>query len=84
MTGADLLKMTAHLEQYLTSFDGLFGRFESREHFRCFVRGQLGTLAAYNVVILPVESPSRAKSLTPILSARLNSRLLIGKPPLRL
>jgi SRSO17 transposase len=44
MTGKDLLKMADHLEEYLASYDGLFGRAESRAHFRCFARGQLGTL----------------------------------------
>ena len=44
MTGEDLLKLTDRLEEYLASYDGLFGRAESRAHFRCFARGQLGTL----------------------------------------
>src|SRR5438105_1097531 len=44
MTGEDLLKMADELENYLASYDGLFGRSESREHFRRFARGQLGTL----------------------------------------
>jgi SRSO17 transposase len=44
MTGADLLEMAEALDTYLASYDGLFGRAESRAHFRCFARGQLGPL----------------------------------------
>lgn len=44
MTGEFLLRKTAALDDYLRSFDDLFGRSESREHFRRFARGQLGTL----------------------------------------
>lgn len=44
MDGATLLKLADSLEEYLGSYDGLFGRTESREHFRRFARGQLGTL----------------------------------------
>ena len=44
MTGEDLLKLVGELDRYLSSFDGLFGRSETRSHLRCFARGQLGTL----------------------------------------
>ena len=44
MTGEFLLRKTDALDDYLRSFDDLFGRSESREHFRRFARGQLGTL----------------------------------------
>lgn len=44
MTGAQLLALAGKLEEYLASFDGLFGRAESREHFRRFARGQMGSL----------------------------------------
>ena len=52
MTGAQLLAMTDDLEEYLATYDEMFGRSESREHFRRFARGQMG----------PVER----KSLEPI------------------
>ena len=55
MTGVELLKLTEKLEKYLASYDDLFGRAESRSHFRLFVRGQLG----------PIER----KSLEPIADA---------------
>ena len=44
MTGEFLLRKTEALDDYLRSYDDLFGRSESREHFRRFARGQLGTL----------------------------------------
>ena len=44
MTGEELLQENEALETYLASFDELFGRAESREHFRLFARGQLGPL----------------------------------------
>jgi SRSO17 transposase len=44
MTGEELLKMAGDLESYLAGYDELFGRAESREHFRRFTRGQLGTV----------------------------------------
>jgi SRSO17 transposase len=44
MTGAQLLAMADDLEKYLASYDELFGRSESREHFRRFARGQMGSL----------------------------------------
>ena len=44
MDGSALLKLTDDLEQYLASYDELFGRAESRAHFRRFARGQLGSL----------------------------------------
>ena len=55
MTGEELLKESEALETYLASFDELFGRSESREHFRLFARGQLG--------------PLQRKSLEPIADA---------------
>lgn len=55
MTGEELLKETVALEQYLATFDELFGRSESRAHFRLFARGQLG--------------PLQRKSLEPIADA---------------
>ena len=55
MTGEELLKETVALEQYLATFDELFGRSESRAHFRLFARGQLG--------------PIKRKSLEPIADA---------------
>ena len=44
MTGPGLMRLTNDLERYLASYDELFGRAESRQHFRLFARGQLGTL----------------------------------------
>src|ERR1035437_2921707 len=44
MTGSTLLRLTEGLERYLATYDALFGRAESRAHFRLFARGQLGTL----------------------------------------
>jgi SRSO17 transposase len=44
MTGEELLGLTAEYERYCAQFDDLFGRAESREHFRRFGRGQLGPL----------------------------------------
>jgi SRSO17 transposase len=44
MTGEELLKQAEALERYLSSYDELFGRAESREHFRLFARGQMGSL----------------------------------------
>jgi len=44
MSGAELLALADKLEQYLGSYDEVFGRAESREHFRRFARGQLGPL----------------------------------------
>jgi SRSO17 transposase len=55
MSGEELLKETEALETYLASFDELFGRSESRGHFRLFARGQLG--------------PLQRKSLEPIADA---------------
>ena len=55
MTGTELLEIEDDLEEYLASYDELFGRAESREHFRCFARGQLG--------------PLERKSLEPIADA---------------
>jgi len=55
MTGEELLNETVALEQYLATFDELFGRSESRAHFRLFARGQLG--------------PIKRKSLEPIAAA---------------
>jgi SRSO17 transposase len=55
MSGEELLKLTDDLEAYLSSFDALFGRAESREHFRRFARGQMG--------------PLERKSLEPIADA---------------
>ena len=55
MTGNKLLKMSADLERYMASFDGLMGRPENRKHMRRFARGQLG--------------PIKRKSLEPIADA---------------
>lgn len=44
MDGAALLELSGELEKYLGSYDQLFGRAESRAHFRRFARGQLGSL----------------------------------------
>jgi SRSO17 transposase len=44
MNGEALLDLAGDLEDYLGSYDELFGRAESREHFRRFARGQLGSL----------------------------------------
>lgn len=55
MTGAQLLAMADELEKYLGTYDELFGRSESREHFRRFARGQMG--------------PLERKSLEPIADA---------------
>jgi len=44
MTGAELMAVEGELEQYLASYDEVFGRSESREHFRRFARGQMGPL----------------------------------------
>ena len=55
MTGTYLLRLRDKLEEYLGSYDELFGRAESRAHFRLFVRGQLG--------------PLERKSLEPIADA---------------
>lgn len=45
MTGKELLHLADDLEEYLASYDELFGRAESRAHFRLFARGQLGPIA---------------------------------------
>jgi SRSO17 transposase len=55
MTGAELLEIEKDLEQYLATYDEVFGRAESREHFRRFARGQMG--------------PLERKSLEPIADA---------------
>ena len=44
MSGAELLELEKDLEQYLATYDEVFGRAESREHFRRFARGQMGPL----------------------------------------
>jgi SRSO17 transposase len=44
MRGEELLALTRKYEGYCAQFDDLFGRAESRGHFRRFGRGQLGPL----------------------------------------
>ena len=55
MTGAELVELEEDLEQYWATYDEVFGRAESREHFRRFGRGQMG--------------PLERKSLEPIADA---------------
>lgn len=44
MTGDIVLKAAAELEAYLATYDEYFWRWETREHFRLFARGQLGPI----------------------------------------
>lgn len=44
MTGTILLEAASELDAYLATYDDFFWRWESREHFRLFARGQLGPI----------------------------------------
>ena len=58
MTAKDLLAFAVQLNFYLASFDELFGRSETREHFRCFARGQLSSIERKSLVSVR-KSPSQ-------------------------